>query len=786
MRKLLWILLPLVLISSLGYAALPYLARNLIEDWLADQGFTQPRILISHPGWDRLEIPSLSLTQQSEGRTIALQSADISLAFDPVDLLFNRQIEEIRIPELSIEIRTERSLEKRIESSDQTVFDLNSYPPSLLFHYAPSNRLVIGQVRVDYLAPEQPRLRATGNLDLTPDQFLNWARITLSDDSGTALAAPVYMDLRYNPEQQITLNLFSNRRRLMANSGQLTTGEDDWGLDLDTEINLEHLYSWSQPLLPELPFEPGEGMLKTSLSSHWPAKIPLDTQALLESIDAGLSFDLEISARNLNLDKQVAAEQIELNTEGELNLSQAQARLRLTDASRLSAHKIRAPELTADSVQLSLQQAFNARYVLFSDTEETPSKLDSLQVSLIPKGLNTAALDSLELSPLSLTFGYDPGSAEIKYQLQAERIAAALAGKELPVFSAKLTGGSAPDGQRGQLSVASDKPALKLNAFWLLGPNQFRADWTSQPIDLPSAQPTLRRWIPDWPIDLAVTHGDLTAKGYLQGPTPEDSALNADLNINNLAFAWDTHVETDNLNAKLKLARSRGGQLSSSGTVSSDLIRTGIDLHDTSLSYSFSQPADGSAPTLTLAPFRQNLFGGQISLPEFSFNPLAPDFIVNARLQGIQLSELLALYQQPGLTGDTSLNGKLPIRVQGSEISVSGGEIRSAAQGWLRYEPSSALSSTAQSNPALQLALSALTDLQIKALDLDVNYAPDGKLELNSRLQGHNPDWQQGRPIDLSLNVEENLLALLQSLQLSEKIGDSLRKNLETKNADSQ
>lgn len=781
MRKLLWILLPLLLLSSLGYAALPYLARNLIEDWLTSQGFSQPQVQLAHPGWDRLEIPNLSLTQQGEERTIALQSANISIAFDPFELLFNRQIEEIRIPELNIDIRAERSLEKRIESSEAKTFDLNRYPPSLLFHYAPSDRLVIGQVKVDYSAPEQPHLFATGNLDLTPDQFLSWARIALSDESGNALADPVYVDLRYNPEQQIKLNLFSNQRRLLANSGQLSTGESDWGLDLESELNLEHLYNWIRPFLPELPLQPGSGQLKTSLSSHWPAQIPLDTQALLRSLEAGLSFELTAQGQGLNLAPNLAADKVSLTANGNLNLTQGTAALQLDAGSRASAEKLQVPELSAGSVNVSLQQAFSADYALLTDGEGAPVRLDTIHVSLAPKALNTPTLDSLELAPVSLSFGYDPDSAHINYQLQANRIAAALAGKALPIIRADLTGGSAADGQRGRLSIASETPALRLNAFWLLGPDQFRADWTSQPLNLASAQPLLRRWIPDWPIDLAMTHGNLTAKGYIQGPSPGDSAINADLAINDLAFAWDTLVETDNLNAELNLARRRSGQLSSQGRISSDLIRTGIDLHDTALSYQYTQPANGSAPTLTLAPFTQHLFGGQVSLPEFSFNPLAPDFTVNAQLQGIRLSELLELYQQPGLAGDTSLNGTLPIRIKGSEVSVSGGEIHSASEGWLRYQPSSELSLTAQSNPALQLALSALSDLQIKALDLNVNYSPDGNLELNSRLQGHNPDWQQGRPIDLSLNVEENLLALLESLQLSEKIGDSLRKNLENK-----
>ena len=73
-----------------------------------------------------------------------------------------------------------------------------------------------------------------------------------------------------------------------------------------------------------------------------------------------------------------------------------------------------------------------------------------------------------------------------------------------------------------------------------------------------------------------------------------------------------------------------------------------------------------------------------------------------------------------------------------------------------------------QQNPGIQLALDALTDLRFDLLDLTLDYQPSGDALMRARLKGYNPAWQQGRPVDLNLNIEENLLDLLRTLRLTD------------------
>ena len=64
----------------------------------------------------------------------------------------------------------------------------------------------------------------------------------------------------------------------------------------------------------------------------------------------------------------------------------------------------------------------------------------------------------------------------------------------------------------------------------------------------------------------------------------------------------------------------------------------------------------------------------------------------------------------------------------------------------------------------LSLVLQALSDFHYNALELGIQYEDD-TLKLTAKLEGKNPDWQQGRPVNFNLTVQENIPALLKSLR---------------------
>ena len=79
------------------------------------------------------------------------------------------------------------------------------------------------------------------------------------------------------------------------------------------------------------------------------------------------------------------------------------------------------------------------------------------------------------------------------------------------------------------------------------------------------------------------------------------------------------------------------------------------------------------------------------------------------------------------------------------------------------------------------MVVDALTDFQYHKLDVSTDYQPGGNLILRVSLKGKNPNWQSGRPVNLNLNLEENIPALLRGLQLSGEITERVRKHYKEK-----
>jgi len=777
MRKLLWLLLPIPLLLVIVYTALPYVARTLIEQWLSEQGFEAPHIQLSHPGWERLKVDSLTLTQRGPERRITLHTQDVSIYFDPLALLLEQRLREIRIPQLQLEILAEQSLEQRLDAVPSNSLDLNPLPPTLLFHYAPSERLVIGELDIEYRAPQQPRLRATGNLDLTAQRLLSRMRLSLQDpaDSDRPLPSPAYLDLDFSAEQQLRLALVQANRPLLSAAGRLSSGPQIWGLDLDGTLQGDDLYRWLAPLLPAQPFSDLSGELSFTLSSQWPTQLPLLPEQLLTALKTRLAISGSARLSALELPQQGRVEQLAASLSGELRLAQGRLELTLTPQNQLTARGLTLPPLTANTLSATLQQPLSASLGIVGDAAES-LRVTPLKLQLKPAGLVLEPLRSLTLSPLLLEIEPAPGLDSARFRLTTERIQAALESQSLPPTALTLEGRWQPDDLTGKLALESTAPALQFDADWRYL-DRFYARWQLAPLALASSQTHLSRLIPQWPGDLTFAQGTLALQGTLAAASGSQWELAADASLKDTALAWGDLVAVEQLNAELSLNRAVNGTLGSSGQLSSARINTGLSLTDTRIHYHLSWPARGH-PTLQLEPLRLNLLGGQLLLPALKFNPLAPDFATSVRLESLQLSDILQLYNQPGLAGSIPLSGTLPLQVKGLELQVSDGQLSNTAPGWIRYEPGAELSATASGNPALELALSALSNLQVAELALQVDYAPDGALALRTRLQGHNPGWQQGRPIDLSLNIEENLLQLLRSLQLSEQIGADLRQRL--------
>ena len=85
----------------------------------------------------------------------------------------------------------------------------------------------------------------------------------------------------------------------------------------------------------------------------------------------------------------------------------------------------------------------------------------------------------------------------------------------------------------------------------------------------------------------------------------------------------------------------------------------------------------------------------------------------------------------------------------------------------------------AKSQPSMKLITDALEDFHYTVLASEVSYDEDGKLLLGLRLEGRNPALENGRPVHFNINLEEDLPAMIASIQLSNQITDVVKKRLQ-------
>jgi hypothetical protein len=77
-------------------------------------------------------------------------------------------------------------------------------------------------------------------------------------------------------------------------------------------------------------------------------------------------------------------------------------------------------------------------------------------------------------------------------------------------------------------------------------------------------------------------------------------------------------------------------------------------------------------------------------------------------------------------------------------------------------------------NQAMDVVVQALQNFHYSALSSTVDYDETGKLTLGLRREGKNPEIRGGQPVILNVNLEDDIPALLTSLQLSGRVNEAV------------
>lgn len=204
-------------------------------------------------------------------------------------------------------------------------------------------------------------------------------------------------------------------------------------------------------------------------------------------------------------------------------------------------------------------------------------------------------------------------------------------------------------------------------------------------------------------------------------------------------------------------------------------IDPGLPLEDLRWNYDF----DSASGMLEIHRLQAALLGGTVSLPSLRLDrgqleTLQPPVTVNLVLSDVDLAQVtgLANYDELAVTGQVS--GYLPVRVGPDGIGIEDGLIGALQPGGtIRYTPQQPAS-----DPRMQTVNELLSDYRFETLNSYVRLDESGELLLQTEISGTNPTVNPGQPINLNVNISDNIPELLRSLRAGREVSRILEEQL--------
>jgi len=218
------------------------------------------------------------------------------------------------------------------------------------------------------------------------------------------------------------------------------------------------------------------------------------------------------------------------------------------------------------------------------------------------------------------------------------------------------------------------------------------------------------------------------------------------------------------LNAALVLSGPKPLTTSGPQSLTIERLDAGLPMTKTAMTYQLSGQPD--ALRLSIAALSTRLLGGRASFDPFTAGPDARNADLVLNLTAIDLEEASQTAAIEGVNGEGRLSGRLPVQIRnGEQIAVTGGELTSDGPGVLKL-PTPLVRDLlgGQAGAELERVLGALANFHYSSLSLKIDKALDGEARVIGRIEGQNPDHDDGQPYVLNVNVQGNADRLLATI----------------------
>lgn len=619
------------------------------------------------------------------------------------------------------------------------------------------------------------------NLDNSDAQLALPLQRLKTDLSGHFSLLQNSAQLRLNKGLSLEINQLSSAALTVKSPASPSGGKDLYFTEqlkiiTDSELNISLNLTDNALKIADtaLTLQPGQWHSPVGVITHKAIGIQLSKIDLARK-SARLNFDanhLQLQATGLPFKQAL------LTTAGSLQLSPERIDVSLKKKLKLQLKKFSTAQISSNALNIGSSKAIQLTIPLLT----AGANLAKLQLSPVHLHLSgsavTAAKQKLSYRSISLTLK-NLQLAPLRLQLQTKVRGLSLRNNNLfKNITISSTARISNRHYRASYQVNHSHLPLLLKGK-IHSDVKFRrivGDWQLSKFALESTAKEVADLLNlPWPAELQITQGNYLHSGQFELNRDKLEAK-VQHKITELALKIaDTVARGINISSESQYKNKR---LSESGRLDIAEVNSGIAITDISTNFNLSNLLDTNR-SMQLDNTQGKMLQGDFTLQRFSttLDPLQGNSQIN--FSNLPLNNILALEQNPSLTGSGSLEGKLPFRLSNDQLYIVDGQVKAMDKGYIRYSANDKIRAMADTNSGLKIALSILEDFYYEVLSIKLNYYPDGRLLLENQLAGNNPNWQQGHPIKFSINVEENLLALLKTLQFSSDLEKKLQQQIQ-------
>ncbi|WBU42784.1 MULTISPECIES: intermembrane phospholipid transport protein YdbH family protein [Marinobacter] len=304
--------------------------------------------------------------------------------------------------------------------------------------------------------------------------------------------------------------------------------------------------------------------------------------------------------------------------------------------------------------------------------------------------------------------------------------------------------------------------------------DQFMAGQVDLAMAAGQAGTTLADTLAQWPSLLTLNHGRLEAAASFRLEPDAPLALDARLNLAGVSGVFDRTAFSD-MSGRLLFSLEDESLAARLRDITIGQINSGIGIGPVRLLADYRAPAaEPLTGQLEIQQATAEFLNGRLRVAPQTLDLANHPVNVPLDVYELSLERLLEVYPAEGFEGSGRLNGRIPLMISGTSVEVEQGTMAAIVPGGRLRLPGERLQAMLGGSQALDLVVQALQNFHYSVLDSTIDYDKNGKLMLGLRLEGQSPGVRGGQPVVLNINLEEDIPALLTSLQLSGRVNEAV------------